>query len=172
VVELALTFSHIGCIRCGALRQTRFSCPECDCKAKDTETDYNVQYRQRAARTVRQRADVAQLDVWGDVLDLFESSSIGSLIDSLFAAANRIAAKDDCAVDDLAALSAEFESLRRWAQDAKPLRPLIFVTYRVVDAIDALGELHEMVIRALEAESMIQLHPIQQSIQRVCTVYG
>ncbi len=166
MVELGLWFTQIDCLRCGAQRQTRFACPECGLAPRATETDFHVQYRQRAIRNARDRTEGVTLQSWDSALDVLESGQVGSLTDRLFAVADRLAKdEDEAAIDDFASIAAEFASLRGWADSAVALRPLVAVTRGVVNAIRALDDLFDVVLQALETDSMAELRILQRSVQ-------
>ncbi len=164
--RMTLSFSDIECARCGARRQTRFPCPECGKAAAPTEIDFNVQARQRAVQTAA-AARSATVDASPlSAAQLLSAAGLASLPKRVFNAADRLAHGDADAAVELSSIATEITCLERWADDIRPLRPLIVLTHHTQFAVRSLVQMYDMIAAALVEERLDQAQQCAVAVQR------
>lgn len=155
MVSFGLKFSQLPCSRCGEDRQARFACPYCDKPPREHETDFHVQHRQQAVAEPRARLSdageplsITLDDLWGD------PQTIETFISRIYQAADSIGQEEPDGSNRLTEIAGEIASLKRWAEELDPIRPLRSITYETQALLAALYELVDVIITALSAESI------------------
>ena len=165
--QFELTFSSIQCIRCEAMRQARFPCPECGKKPRDVEVDRYVQQRKKAIAEAKviQDAEPKYRKEDLDLQVLLGSDILLELIDETFEVANEIVSKNSNGPNSLSILLATVETLRAWYETAVELRPNINVVRLAKVALHEIMVLCDAVVSALQCESLTDAQEMQGRIQ-------
>lgn len=165
MVSLTLRFSTVECLRCGAMRQTRFPCPDCGKAAAITEMDLHVQKRQQSVQAAVE-AHVSEADsLRVSAEELIGDGRLASLPDRTFAAGMRVAGGDPDGVTELVAIAHEIASLEKWVDEVSFSRPTVVLTQHVQVAVNSLVNVYDLVVRALSAESITDAQQANEGIQ-------